>query len=158
MPNASPDWAVFSPGVTKGREDDRPWCRPHDPSYLGLFLGIPCITLYQPWATAVVIRAKRFETRSWSAPPKLLGRRIAIHAGRKLDLDWSPELEGALAPYGVLRDYPFPLGAFLATAVLTKVIPVEDVEVTAAERACGIYTAGRYAWQLDDIYPLPEAI
>ena len=42
---------------------------------------LPAITLHQPWATLIAEGIKTVETRSWFPPVKLLGRRIAIHAG-----------------------------------------------------------------------------
>jgi hypothetical protein len=41
---------------------------------------IPALTLWQPWASLVAIGAKLTETRDWAPPPKLLGKRLAIHA------------------------------------------------------------------------------
>lgn len=38
------------------------------------------ITLWQPYASLVAIKAKPFETRAYPPPAKLIGERIAIHA------------------------------------------------------------------------------
>jgi len=43
----------------------------------------PAITIWQPWATLIAEGAKVFEFRSWPAPARLHGRRIAIHAGAR---------------------------------------------------------------------------
>ena len=43
----------------------------------------PAITIWQPWATLIAIGAKRFEFRSWPAPSRFVGRRVAIHAGAR---------------------------------------------------------------------------
>lgn len=40
-------------------------------------------TLWQPWASLVSIGAKRYETRGYPPPAKLIGQRIAIHAAKK---------------------------------------------------------------------------
>lgn len=42
---------------------------------------IPALTVWQPWATLIAAGAKPFEFRSWPAPARLIGKRIAIHAG-----------------------------------------------------------------------------
>jgi hypothetical protein len=41
------------------------------------------ITLWQPWASLVLIGAKPYEFRSWLPPRNLRGKRIAIHAGAR---------------------------------------------------------------------------
>ena len=43
------------------------------------------ITLIQPWSWAVAHGGKRVENRSWFPPKAMLGQRVAIHAGGKLD-------------------------------------------------------------------------
>lgn len=40
------------------------------------------LTLHRPWARFVANGEKRIENRGWAPPLKLLGQRIAIHAGR----------------------------------------------------------------------------
>jgi hypothetical protein len=45
--------------------------------------AIPALTLWQPWATLVAEGLKPFEFRSWPAPSRLIGQRIAIHAGAR---------------------------------------------------------------------------
>lgn len=44
---------------------------------------LPAITLWQPWATLVSEGLKPFEFRSWPAPRRLWGKRVAIHAGAR---------------------------------------------------------------------------
>jgi hypothetical protein len=44
------------------------------------------LTIWQPWASLVMIRAKRLEFRKWDyrkREPKLEGQRIVIHAGSR---------------------------------------------------------------------------
>jgi hypothetical protein len=43
----------------------------------------PAITLWQPWASLVMAGAKPYEFRSWPAPVRLQGKRVAIHAGAR---------------------------------------------------------------------------
>ena len=42
------------------------------------------ITLHQPWASRIALGIKTVETRSWPAPARLLGRRIAVHAAKRV--------------------------------------------------------------------------
>lgn len=44
---------------------------------------LPTITIWQPWASLIVIGAKPYEFRGWPAPGKLQGKRIGIHAGAR---------------------------------------------------------------------------
>lgn len=45
--------------------------------------AIPAITLWEPWGTLVSEGVKPYEFRSWPAPQRFIGRRIAIHAGAR---------------------------------------------------------------------------
>lgn len=51
------------------------------------------LTLYQPWASAIAEGDKANETRSWRPPRQVIGRRLAIHAARRM-----PRISGAEAP------------------------------------------------------------
>lgn len=44
---------------------------------------IPAITIWQPWATLIAEGAKRWEFRSWAPAGRMVGQRIAIHAGAR---------------------------------------------------------------------------
>lgn len=44
------------------------------------------ITLYEPYAFAIGNHLKQFETRSWAAPKHAIGRPIAIHAAKNVDM------------------------------------------------------------------------
>ena len=41
------------------------------------------LTVWQPWASLIAIKAKPFEFRGWLPPPAIVGQRIAIHAGAR---------------------------------------------------------------------------
>ena len=41
------------------------------------------LTIWQPWASLIAYGAKPFEFRKWPAPSRLVGKRIAIHAGKR---------------------------------------------------------------------------
>ncbi|WP_156680039.1 ASCH domain-containing protein [Sphingomonas profundi] len=42
-----------------------------------------CLTIWQPWASLIMIGAKPIEWRSWYAPRSMHGQRIGIHAGTR---------------------------------------------------------------------------
>ena len=137
------------------------------------------LTLHQPWASLIACGAKRIETRSWPPPRALIGKRIAIHAGRTMarpasfshaetkalnsifdSLHMDTE-QGALfvdfvPGSGVLR---LPRGAVLATAVLVAAQPTtaENRPPPDSDEALfGDFSPGRYGWELGDVRPLAE--
>ena len=124
------------------------------------------LTLTQPWATLVAIKAKRIETRSWNTAYRGL---IAIHAAKGYP-KWAKETCHELPFCDVLAQYlpHLPLGCIVATCRLVSVLPTRelqsngiipmdesancpDFEMTDQERAFGDYEPGRFAWLLADI-------
>lgn len=120
------------------------------------------MSLLQPWATLVVIGAKRFETRSWPCPKGPW--RLAIHASQSprelLRLQWGP-IRRALEKHGYASLDQLPLGAVIGTANVMWSGPVENMhpqDLTDYERAFGDYTPGRFAWCLKlpvQVPPIP---
>lgn len=45
------------------------------------------LTVKQPWAWATAAGIKPVENRAWRPSPKVIGQRIAIHAGKSFDWD-----------------------------------------------------------------------
>jgi hypothetical protein len=92
------------------------------------------ITIWQPWATLIVEGCKPYEFRTWDYRgryPRLVGGRIAIHAGRRpvdpaevaallARLRSRPAPDGRAMSIAVLERAPrtMPLSAVLGTAVL----------------------------------------
>lgn len=129
------------------------------------------ISLWQPWASAIAIGAKRIETRSWSTSYR---GPLAIHAASRMpDLDamlfdyWCAVFDTG-APYA--HALLLPRGAVVATCTLIDCIPTERVDATMVrstgsgefgefvEMQLGDYTPGRFAWLLTDIKPLAEPL
>jgi len=132
------------------------------------------ISLWQPWASLCVLPArdslaypeKRFETRGWSPPRWIIGRRVAIHAaakwtGRLLRLAQSEPFASIFARHGIdvtarpagrgrlLR--PLPLGAVVGSVIIDRVERAEDVRgaLNLDQLRLGDYShPGRFAWQL----------
>ena len=129
------------------------------------------ISLWQPWASAIAIEAKRIETRSW--PTSYRGP-LAIHAAKRCigaeqaHLQSLATFRAALWPL----DYgwggpPLPLGCIVAVCRLVDCRPVESFTAqeigvnrywpdrkcpfTWSERDMGDYTPGRFGWVLADI-------
>lgn len=118
---------------------------------------MPAISLWQPWATLIVIGAKRIETRDWPAPRKFWGQRIAIHAAKH----WTRE-EHEIASEGyfieALRTVPgpnVPRGCVVGTVILVRCVqiigePPERPKFGTQEHAFGNYEEGRWMWLMSD--------
>ena len=130
------------------------------------------LSLYQPWATLVMIGAKRIETRSWSTDHR---GAIFLHASKKKSREqinlWHEEpFHSVLREAGIRRWQDLPLGAVLGTVEIIDCKPIvaeyvptaaglsewhEEQDATGMqpppepERSFGNYGPGRFAWMLD---------
>lgn len=80
-----------------------------------------CISLWQPWASALVCGSKRCETRSWRPPDFVIGKRIAIHASKRWGADereWAEYLTTRRGIYLGMDPASPPLGAIVGVATL----------------------------------------
>lgn len=113
------------------------------------------LSLTQPWATLVATGKKKVETRSWSTRIRY---EIAIHAAR----GFPKGARDFAAIEHTLERLPqrVPLGAIIAVARIVEVVPTEEaaLKISALERLYGDYSAGRYAWILEDVRALDEPI
>ena len=129
-----------------------------------------CISLWQPWATAIALGYKRIETRSWAHSYK---GEIAIHAAKNVTalLDGTPrdlceELEELTSgerhfPVGMAA---FPLGAVVAVAGVVDYVPTSLVDETDApcwrglltdvEFLFGNYEPRRFGWIFENVCAL----
>ena len=122
---------------------------------------------------------KTVETRSWPAPARLVGQRIAIHAGKRLVRQPGERIERELrARWGEHWPVNMPTGAVVATAVLAGMAQVARADLLEgcavhdpwAEIGCaagmrrtpidpwGDFSSGRWLWFLDDVEALPEPV
>jgi hypothetical protein len=132
------------------------------------------ITVWQPWASLIVIGAKPYEFRGRKPPAKHVGNRIAVHAGaRPVKPDEIVQLIQKLGARDVCLKqeiaFPFlervldgeitlPTSHVLATAILG-----EGKRGDECARELGIAIGGNdsdregtfnYGWPLTDIQPL----
>lgn len=126
---------------------------------------LPAITLYQPYASLIVGGSKLYETRSWPAPAKYIGERIAIHAAKARTRAVADAIGAA---YGFRK--PLPFGAIVGEATIENVAQVigHDVNdgwlhvrwaidgsldevIPPSDQKHGDFSIGRYAWKLIDI-------
>lgn len=130
------------------------------------------ISLWQPHAQLIAIGEKHYETRTWTT--KYRGP-IAIHAGKNKDALKSMALDLAagrvpadsfIAVLGeVIRRHgltvnDFPTGAIVAVGELTAIYDAGLLypKLTGAVRHFGDFSAGRYAWRIENvklIAPIP---
>ena len=132
----------------------------------------PTLTIWQPWASLIAAGAKPYEWRGWEAPRRLIGKRIAIHAGaRKVQKGEIADLCCGLETYGgaltslnvqialpllerwLVAPGMLPLSSVLCTAILGK-----PITAAAYAEAHGIRPADsdrvdhtKWGWPLTDI-------
>lgn len=120
------------------------------------------ISLWQPWASLVMLGAKTFETRG--RPTKYRGP-LTIHAAKR----WNRKLfrlcqiepfKAIFASHLTDGVFVLPLGVALGTVELVDVVPTEAVRgrISKQERAFGDYDDGRFAWRLANPKPFPQPI
>jgi hypothetical protein len=113
---------------------------------------LKALTLIRPWAWAICHAGKRVENRSWHPPLKVIGQRIAIHAGKKYDrsdAEWIQATFNVKVPVESLQ----PTG-IVATALLSEVVMDRDKPWTEHRR----WYFGPYGWVLDDVQVLPKPV
>lgn len=122
------------------------------------------ISLWEPWASAIAIGAKKIETRSWNT-----GYRgpIAIHAAKTKDHAeeiYDPALWPLFQAAGIERTAQLPFGCVVATARIVDCVRTEDllyrgiVVRNSPEYLLGGYGMGRFGWVLADVHRLPTPI
>lgn len=122
-------------------------------------LVMPCVSLWQPWASLIACKLKPTETRSWPAPASVIGKRIAIHAaktkkGMYLAVDDKPLWEACLKNLPFDLSGALPWGCIVATAIVEASIPTERL----TPDIFGDYSPGRFGWMLTDVEALPSPI
>ena len=123
------------------------------------------ITLHQPWASLIASGAKRIETRHWKPAAWMIGKEIAIHAGKHKfggglleDEEFMAAVTKAL---GADWFTTMPYGAVVATAVFDRAYFIDDPNAIPAflkdrnipqtEIVFGDFRRGRYMWLLRNV-------
>ena len=112
------------------------------------------ITIWQPWAWAIAHAGKDIENRTWKPPQSIVGRRIAIHAGKRIDTDVIEDMQlgGYYDESLVCEDCPcasdMVTGAFVATAVLAGTV----------DQGESPWFRGPIGWLLRDVKALPQPV
>jgi hypothetical protein len=143
------------------------------------------LSLWQPWASAIAVGAKRIETRHWQTSYR---GPLLIHAAKTLSgagiiccdteefwagvfKDFPAAQQGLLSgnPHDLIR--ALPLGALIAVAELVDCVSTNlmrghftyataftEIKDTEQEHALGDFTRGRYGWVLANVRALPQPI
>ena len=101
------------------------------------------ITIWQPYAQAIALGLKQYETRSWVTHHR---GPIAIHASMR---PMSPDARHLAAMYGMGDNLE--RGAIIAICELVDCIPMTPEFIAAQPKSeidFGDWRVGRYAWQL----------
>lgn len=113
------------------------------------------LSLTQPWASAVALEIKRWETRSW--PTHFRGE-VCIHASKGFP-KWAREFADleSLEHHALAE---LPLGYIVCVADLTECRQTETVakELSELELKWGDYSPGRYAFKLENVRILDEPV
>jgi hypothetical protein len=149
---------------------------------LDLPAGTKALTVWQPWASLIVMKVKPYEFRRWNFADKpylakLIGQRIVIHAGAhkptadeleeilwRIDEGESallpearPFVEAQLRALKETKKVTAPLQAALGTAVLGE--PVSVMKLFAGKVAdSGRLDEHMYAWPMLDVRAFPEPV
>lgn len=144
-------------------------------------MKIKVVSLWQPHASLIPLKAKRIETRSWPTSYRGL---LAIHAAK--NMTWMNEnifntqpffkvlVAAGLFNYRIDPMPKLPYGAIVGVCELLHCAQISEItsfpackgyawkgrewKLDEQERAFGNYTAGRYMWLLANARPLPEPI
>lgn len=114
------------------------------------------ISLWQPYASLLVHGHKFNETRSWPAPPSLIGQTIGIAATKQIKHEQrlavaDPVFAEFYETTGLPKLEELPMGGILGTVFLhsSDLITDEDHEdVMPMEIVFGDWTPGRFAWRM----------
>lgn len=111
------------------------------------------LTLWQPWAWAIVSGHKRIENRPWAPWPAVIGKVIAIHAGKVYDKDGEEFLRG--------RGITLPPAARTASAIVGAARVTGFVELGQLHPDPALDDPmffGPFGWKLDEIRMLATPI
>lgn len=105
------------------------------------------ISLWQPYASAIPLGLKYFETRHWKTNHR---GPIAIHAARR----YTPEQRRFVERQGLPLNLPF--GMIVAVVSIGEIFTTELISpiIDVTERTFGDYSPNRFAWSLYDIRPV----
>ncbi len=118
------------------------------------------VTVRQPWASLLVIGAKKFETRTW--PTNHRGR-LAIHAASKFG-PFERHVARTAAIISWLRaagldENNLPRAAVLGTVEVVTCVRTDDLaRLSQRQRMMGDFRPGRWAWEVANARVFSEPV
>ena len=114
------------------------------------------ISLWQPWAQAVVLGVKILETRSWQTTHR---GRVVIHAAARL-VPLHELGEDLRLWRRVFTESPrmLPRGKLIGVVDVVQCVSAELVKPDPTNEAMGDFSAGRWAWELANAIPFQHPI
>ena len=100
------------------------------------------LSIQQPWADLILYRGKDIENRTWRLPVHMLGQRVHVHAGKRIDRD---ACEWYDIPVDQVR---LRTGALLGTVLI----------VACVTRSSSEWFNGPYGFVLADPEPYAEPV
>lgn len=121
------------------------------------------LTVWQPWASLLVLGIKKYETRSWCTSYR---GPIAIHAAKKKVFTVMNMLHPVAAnaiQYRLLKNQlnQLPIGHILGYGNLIACHKIDAAFIAGLsedEKLMGDFTPGRYAWEIVDIVKLDRPV
>lgn len=125
------------------------------------------LTIWQPWCSLIIAGAKTVEWRSWYCPKRIVGQRIALHAGARParadeiadiiaridDEETSLICEIARPLLATVHTKSWPLSSILGTAIIGRSVPALEWVRTNWKREFDSdrIDAHKFAWPLTSI-------
>lgn len=107
------------------------------------------LTLWRPWPWAILHAGKRVENRGWKPPAWILGEPVALHAGKKLDLEALEDMRDGLYGESAMRaPDEHPMG----------VVGVVRFSGHSTDSIDPWASPGAIAWHISEVIDLPEPI
>lgn len=151
------NYIFYQPATDELRCGHCKW-EPQEPEVL------KAITLHQPWASLVIAKHKTIETRLHKKLQHLKGQRIAIHAGKKYDLDaWREVKIWARSDEAVQMSLPVnaylcPMGAVLGTAQVFNTMWLEQHVCNSRGALINCHDQRRFGLFLSDVVQFEDPI
>lgn len=128
--------------------------------------NLRCLTIHQPWASAIAVGPKRIENRGVHPPFGLIGNMLGIHAGKRVDGDGliaCRELGFEIDPDAM------PIGGIIAVARVDGWVTSRDFTLAGGpqshERIAGLRQDPWFnpqpwnvGWVLSDVVALPTPV
>lgn len=125
------------------------------------------LTLWRPWDTAILRLGKPVENRDWPPPAQLIGKRFALHSGKKWDDQGADFIANLLLPRGsgpqllraVLDAAEQTSSVILGTVKLVRVISKAQPQLGERDPlADSEWFFGDFGWVVEEPFALPQPV